>query len=63
MRSQRFGLVLSPTEKSALQRLAEQERIPAAAVVRRLVWHEAERRGLVSQNQLEQPIQEVHTNA
>ena len=42
-KSERFGLVLSPAEKAALQRLANHERLPAAAVVRRLIWREAER--------------------
>jgi len=42
-KSERFALVLSPAEKAALQRLAKQERLPAAAVVRRLIWHAAER--------------------
>jgi hypothetical protein len=48
-RSERFGLVLSLTEKAALRRLAERERLPAAAVVRRLLWTEAEKRGLVDE--------------
>ncbi|MFZ2358204.1 MAG: hypothetical protein WA040_02555 [Anaerolineae bacterium] len=37
-KSERFGLVLSAAEKEVLEALAEKERIPAAAVVRRLVW-------------------------
>lgn len=41
-KSERFGLVLSPAEKAALQRLANHERLPAAAVVRRLIWREAQ---------------------
>lgn len=40
-KSERFGLVLSPTEKQILQYLAEFERIPKAAVIRRLIWREA----------------------
>jgi len=40
-KSERFGLVLSPGEKRALLRLAEGERISAAAVVRRLIWDAA----------------------
>lgn len=43
VKSERFGLVLSPEEKLLLQRLAERERLPIAAVVRRLIWQEAER--------------------
>ena len=46
-KSERFGLVLSPAEKATLHRLADRERIPAAAVVRRLIWCEAERHGLL----------------
>ena len=46
-RSERFGLVLSEAEKTALEKLAERERLPAAAVVRRLLWAEAERLGLI----------------
>ena len=42
-RDLRFPILLSSEEKSALQRLAQRERIPAAAVVRRLIWREAER--------------------
>ncbi len=37
-KTERFGLVLSPEEKAALQHLADRERLPAAAVVRRLIW-------------------------
>lgn len=37
-KTQRFGLVLSTEDKEALQQLADRERIPAAAVVRRLIW-------------------------
>ena len=40
-KSERFGLVLSPGEKRALLRLAEGERMSAAAVVRRLIWDAA----------------------
>ena len=39
-KTDRFGMVLSPVEKQVLEALAEKERIPAAAVVRRLVWAE-----------------------
>jgi hypothetical protein len=44
-KSERFGLVLSPTEKHVLQLLAELERIPKAAVIRRLILREAESLG------------------
>lgn len=53
-KTERFGLVLSTAEKTALQRLAAHERIPAAAVVRRLVWTEAERRGVLPTNDTQQ---------
>lgn len=42
LKSERFGLILSPAEKQALLRLAERERISAAAVVRRLIWNAAQ---------------------
>lgn len=45
-KSKRFGFVLSTADKSVLERLAQLERLSAAAVVRRLVWREAERLGL-----------------
>ena len=51
-KSERFGLVLTVDERAALQQLADNERLPAAAVVRRLIWdaaHEtAPRRGMRS---------------
>lgn len=50
-KTERFGLVLSQSEKKALQQLARCERISRAAVICRLVWREAERHGLLSQDQ------------
>ncbi|MBN1815429.1 MAG: hypothetical protein JXA14_26590 [Anaerolineae bacterium] len=47
-RDQRFPVVLSKGEKAVLQRLAEAERLSSAAVVRRLIWREAQQRGLLS---------------
>lgn len=41
-RDQSFSIVLSKEEKTLLQQLAKIERISAAAVVRRLIWREAE---------------------
>ena len=38
MKDERFNLMLSTADKAALKRRAEAERLPAAAVVRRLVW-------------------------
>ena len=50
-KSERFGMVLSPIEKLALQRLAAQERIPLAAVVRRLIWREAKNLNLIAEQE------------
>jgi hypothetical protein len=47
-RDQRFPIMMTKREREALDCLAEQERLSAAAVVRRLIWREAERRDLVS---------------
>ena len=46
-RDLRFAMLLSDEERKALQRLAEFERLPASAVVRRLIWYEAKRYGLL----------------
>ena len=46
-RDQRFPVVLSKAERDALRQLADRERISSAAVVRRLIWREAERWGLL----------------
>jgi hypothetical protein len=45
-KTERFALVLSPADKAILRHLARRERLSAAAVVRRLIWQEAQRRGL-----------------
>jgi hypothetical protein len=46
-RTQRFGLILSDCEDVALKRLAEAEGgLSRAALLRKLVRHEAEARGL-----------------
>ena len=51
-KSQRFGLVLSPAEKRALARLAEDDGgLSKAATVRRLIRREARQRGLWSPDQ------------
>jgi len=45
-KSERFGLVLTPREKMALARIAEVEgELSQAAIVRRLIRAEAQRRG------------------
>jgi len=49
-RSRKFMLALSPSERTALQHLAQRERTSAAAVVRRLIWREAERVGVALAN-------------
>jgi hypothetical protein len=51
-KTERFGLVLSPTEREALERLAEQERISAAAVIRRLIWRSAHEQELWPRQQI-----------
>lgn len=40
-KDQRFGLVMTPDERRALDELARTERISQAAVIRRLVWQAA----------------------
>ena len=52
-RDRRFPVVLSKTEQMALRLLAELERISAAAVVRRLIWREAERMNVVPETNAE----------
>ena len=42
MKDQRFDMMLTAADKAALKRLAEAERLPAAAVVRRLIWQAAQ---------------------
>lgn len=42
MKDQRFDMMLTADDKDALKRLAEAERLPAAAVVRRLIWAAAQ---------------------
>ena len=46
-KSERFGFVLSEQEREMLLRLAEIERLPAAAVVRRAIWRAAGRCGVL----------------
>lgn len=50
MRTERFGLALTADEKEVLDELADYERIPAAAVIRRLLWQEARRLSLLPAN-------------
>lgn len=46
-KTERFGLVLSPREKTAVERLAELEGgLSKAALMRRLIRREAHERGL-----------------
>ena len=44
-KTERFNMALTPEDKAQLQRLAARERLPAAAVVRRLIWAAAQERG------------------
>lgn len=41
----RFGMVSDTPTLEALDYLSDQERIPKAAVIRRLIWREAQRWG------------------
>jgi hypothetical protein len=45
-RDRRFPVVLSKRERQALQKIAQDEALSAAAVLRRFIIHEARRRGL-----------------
>jgi hypothetical protein len=45
-RDRRFPVVLSRCERQALQQIAHDEALSAAAVLRRLIIREAKRRGL-----------------
>jgi hypothetical protein len=45
-RNRRFPVVLSQRERQALQQIAQDEALSAAAVLRRFIIHEARRRGL-----------------
>lgn len=45
MKDQRFDMMLTAADKAALKKLAEAERLPAAAVVRRLIWAAATNAG------------------
>ena len=45
-RDRRFPVVLSKRERQALQQIAQDEALSAAAVMRRFIIHEARRRGL-----------------
>lgn len=49
MKDARFNLMLTTEDKAALKRLAEAERLPAAAVVRRLIWQAATNAGRPAQ--------------
>lgn len=50
-RDQRFPVVMTKRERKALDCLAHRERISAAAVVRRLIWREAQERGIIERLQ------------
>ena len=61
-RDRRLQVVLSQSEREALQRLADRERLSAAAVIRRLIWREARRCDLLQpeDRQGSHPTQEDH---
>ena len=61
-RDRRFPVVLSLSERVALQRLADRERLSAAAVIRRLIWREARRCNLLPPDDYQSPhlTQEDH---
>ena len=61
-RDRRLQVVLSQSEREALQRLADRERLSAAAVIRRLIWREARRCDLLppEDRQDSHPTQEDH---
>jgi hypothetical protein len=46
--TERLGLVADPTTRRALDFIKRQERISASAVIRRLIWREAQRLGFNS---------------
>ena len=54
VKSERFGLILTPTEKAALQALAERDGLPAAAIVRSLIRQAA--KGLSAESQKVEPL-------
>jgi hypothetical protein len=61
-RDRRLQVVLSQSERVALQRLADRERLSAAAVIRRLIWREARRCDLLLPDDYQgpHPTQEDH---
>lgn len=61
-RDRRLQVVLSQTEREALQRLADRERLSAAAVIRCLIWREARRCNLLLPDDYQSPhlTQEDH---
>jgi hypothetical protein len=51
-KTERFGLIITPAEKVAVQRLAEAEGgLTQAALIRRLIRTEAQRRGVWGEGQ------------
>ena len=49
--TERFELLMTTREKELLRVLAEAEHISAAAVIRRLIWQEAERKQIEAQDE------------
>jgi len=49
--TERFELLMTARERQLLRMLAEVEHISAAAVIRRLIWREAERKQIEAQDE------------
>jgi len=49
IRTERVGIVMTRDERLVLRQLAERERISEGAVLRRLVWFEGSRAGVVDE--------------
>jgi hypothetical protein len=61
MRTERFELLLTSEEKELLVMIAKIEHISAAAVIRRLIWQEAEGKRLTVTEESE--MRKVHADS
>ena len=60
-KSERFGLVLTPVEKTALAKMAEREPDSSqSAIVRRLIRESAKRLGLLQPHPITPPMEAAH---
>ncbi len=59
-RTERFGLVLTPRERTALVRLAEAEERTQAAIIRALIRRAARERGIWPTTEAQQPQEVRH---